>query len=235
MKKITKTNCKKIYKKLINKFPIFIKIYRIYLFNKLNLKFNLKEKNNEKINTQFYDKIKQLKEELNLNNQKKIDNIFFKNKIYKTDKNTIHSYIKVYNLLFDNLKNINLLEIGVQYGGSLKMWRDKFPGSNIYGIDINPIKIKRVNIIIGDATKKKTMKKLNNINFDVIIDDGSHKLEDQLRSFELFYPKLKKGGFYIIEDIQDIDNQKKYFQGAQILDMRKLKERYDNVLAIYQK
>jgi hypothetical protein len=53
MKKITKTNCKKIYKKLINKFPIFIKIYRIYLFNKLNLKFNLKIKIMKKLILNF--------------------------------------------------------------------------------------------------------------------------------------------------------------------------------------
>lgn len=36
--------------------------------------------------------------------------------------------------------------------------------------------------------------------FDIIIDDGSHKLKDMLSSFKFFFDNLKSGGFYIIED-----------------------------------
>ena len=36
--------------------------------------------------------------------------------------------------------------------------------------------------------------------FDIIIDDGSHMLSDQLFSLNYFYRYVKKNGFYIIED-----------------------------------
>ena len=154
---------------------------------------------------------------------------------YNTDKGTTHSYLEVYDKLFKDLKNINLLEIGTQYGGSLEMWRDKFPGSNIYGIDINPLREPDgVTIIKGDATKEEILEKVKGVEFDVIIDDGSHKVEDQLKSLEIFYPKLNKGGLFIIEDIQDIDKDRDKFKG-EIIDLRDVKGRYDDVLIIYKK
>lgn len=153
----------------------------------------------------------------------------------KTDKGTTHSYLEVYDELFKDLKNITLLEIGTQYGGSLELWRDKFPGSEIYGVDINPQGYPEgVSVIKADATKE--VEELKGIEFDVIIDDGSHKVEDQLKTLELFYPKLKKGGLYIIEDIQDIDKDKnKFINNTDIIDRRAVKDRYDDVLIVYKK
>lgn len=151
-----------------------------------------------------------------------------------TDKGTTHSYLEVYDELFKDLSNINLLEIGTQYGGSLKLWRDKFPNSKIYGVDINPQgNPEGVKIITADATKK--IKELEDIKFDIIIDDGSHKIEDQLKTLEIFYPKLNKNGLYIIEDIQDIDKDKHKFKNAKIIDRRNIKNRYDDVLIVYKK
>ena len=47
---------------------------------------------------------------------------------------------------------------------------------------------------------KKVEEKFSVKKFDVIIDDGSHILSDQLFSINYFYRYLKKGGYYIIED-----------------------------------
>ena len=38
--------------------------------------------------------------------------------------------------------------------------------------------------------------------FDLIMDDGSHINEHVIKSFEFLFPKLKKGGIYVIEDTQ---------------------------------
>jgi hypothetical protein len=71
----------------------------------------------------------------------------------------------------------------------------KYHSKNIkvYGIDVS----KKVHVI-------KFLKKINiNKNkkfFDIIIDDGSHKLKDMLFGFQIFFDHLKNNGFYIIED-----------------------------------
>ena len=49
---------------------------------------------------------------------------------------------------------------------------------------------------------KKINISFNTPFFDVIIDDGSHKLSDTLISINTFYRNLKPSGFYIIEDFK---------------------------------
>ena len=55
-------------------------------------------------------------------------------------------------------------------------------------------------IIYGDATKEKTFKLIGLDTLDVVIDDGSHVLDDIVTSFNILYPRLAQGGLYIIED-----------------------------------
>jgi hypothetical protein len=53
----------------------------------------------------------------------------------RTDKNTTHSYLPLYESLFKNKKETaqNILEIGIQNGGSsIKLWRDYFINATIY-------------------------------------------------------------------------------------------------------
>jgi hypothetical protein len=56
----------------------------------------------------------------------------------RTDKNTTHSYLDLYQTLFNNKKNTakNILEIGIYRGGSIKLWSEFFINATIYGIDI---------------------------------------------------------------------------------------------------
>ena len=55
-----------------------------------------------------------------------------------TDKNTNHSYLNLYqDLLFSKKKTAkNVLEIGVQNRGSVKLWHDFFTNATVYGVDI---------------------------------------------------------------------------------------------------
>ena len=55
---------------------------------------------------------------------------------YDTDKFS-HGFTKVYDNLFNKYRNdkFNLLEIGVFYGSSIKMWHEYFQNSNIYAAD----------------------------------------------------------------------------------------------------
>ena len=60
----------------------------------------------------------------------------------KTDKNTTHSYLEVYEMLFKKKQNTakNILEIGIQSGGSIQLWHDYFKNATIYGLDIQRVK-----------------------------------------------------------------------------------------------
>ena len=56
----------------------------------------------------------------------------------KTDKNTLHSYLGLYQELLVSKKDTakNVLEIGIRDGGSIKLWSDFFVNANVYGLDI---------------------------------------------------------------------------------------------------
>ena len=56
----------------------------------------------------------------------------------RTDKNTIHSYLSLYQKLLITKKETakNVLEVGIYNGGSIKLWSDYFTNANVYGLDI---------------------------------------------------------------------------------------------------
>lgn len=161
------------------------------------------------------------------------------------DKNTIHSYGDIYEyLLYPYRKNSNVLEIGLAFGESLEVWHEYFIDSKIFGIDINDKEIKkylsddRFSIYIDDATQEKCLEKFHDIQFDVIIDDASHNINDQVKTYNLFKKNLKKDGIYIIEDIDNIQNNYNIFKNLDneknisIIDLRFNKYRYDDILVI---
>ena len=103
---------------------------------------------------------------------------------------------------------LRLLEIGVQSGGSIELWVDLLPEhSTVLGIDIDPACAELafsgdVRVEIGDATDREFLDRiLGGQEFDVIIDDGSHRSADIIAAFELLFPRLAAGGLYIIEDL----------------------------------
>ena len=129
-----------------------------------------------------------------------------KYKARKEDSDLAMHFLDVYRHHFKaRRKEIkSLLEIGVQYGGSLKMWKDYFPNAQITGMDINPKckkhKEKRIDIVIGDQADPKTLEKLG--NFDIIVDDGGHTMAQQIVSFEVLWDHINRGGVYVLEDLE---------------------------------
>jgi len=121
-------------------------------------------------------------------------------------------YLYIYDRLFLEYraknKPITILEIGVDRGGSIEIWEKYFPkGSKIHGVDINP-QCKEIHfsenitIHLGNASDRSFMEKtFENIEFDIILDDGSHICSDVIETFKIMFPKLKNGGLYVIEDM----------------------------------
>ena len=174
---------------------------------------------------------------------------------HNTDKGTTHCYSDTYEELLKPYRQlpINLFEIGADYGYSLSLWRKYFPLATIYGIDNrNVLQFNTgINVVFGDI-KDPTIanKTFAGIDFDVIIDDGSHILKDQVEAFKLYFPKLRKGGIYVIEDIQWLDavswewKETGLIEGdvlkaldpsAEVIDLRKVQGRYDDILMVYRK
>lgn len=129
-------------------------------------------------------------------------------KIHYTDKIHHHGYNRFYEDYLSKYrkKKFNFLEIGMDYGESMKLWKDYFKYATIYGLEIQQeYQEERINVIKGDQSNIDDLKKLIKItkNCDVILDDGSHVPEHQLISFNyLFENCLSEGGVYIIEDIE---------------------------------
>jgi SAM-dependent methyltransferase len=128
---------------------------------------------------------------------------------HNTDKGSnLHDYCKKYEkyLKFDRTEPINIMEIGVLGGSSLKMWTDYYYNSNILGIDINPnskeYEGKNIDIEIGSQNDINFLNRITNKygKFDLIIDDGSHNSSDVITSFENLFYSLNSGGVYVVED-----------------------------------
>jgi 23S rRNA U2552 (ribose-2'-O)-methylase RlmE/FtsJ len=122
------------------------------------------------------------------------------------------SYLLIYDEIFNSYKTdpINLLEIGIQNGGSLEIWAKYFSEFNkLVGCDINPKCSKliyddsRISVIVGDANKEEVQEKIlhHAKNYQIIIDDGSHTSRDIISSFARYFKYIEDGGLYVIEDL----------------------------------
>jgi hypothetical protein len=163
------------------------------------------------------------------------------------DKGTHHSYIEIYEKEMSKLKNISILEIGVQFGHSIKMWQEYFQNSWVGGIDINLSKLSfdnLNNVFLCDGTDEDQVNKtLGNKKFDYVVDDASHTLKDQILSFDIFYSKIKRGGKYFIEDIASEENlnkiishlSEKEIKSFKVYDLRDIKNRFDDIMIVVEK
>lgn len=123
-----------------------------------------------------------------------------------TDK-SIHGSALLYPYLLSALRfagPFNLLEIGVFREESLRMWRDWLPCARVFGAGKNHAKPSgNFTVWTVDQHVDAQVRQLaDRMTWTVVVDDGSHKPTDQLRSFMRFFPLLKPGGVYIIEDIE---------------------------------
>jgi hypothetical protein len=130
---------------------------------------------------------------------------------YNTDKGVMPHYLRIYEEFFEPLldKDVRILELGIDRGGSLLLWRDYFAKGTIVGIDVRPVQIDdstgRIHVYQGYQQDIELLDIIAHKEapegFDVIIDDCSHIGELTRISFwHLFENHLKPGGIYSIED-----------------------------------
>lgn len=137
-----------------------------------------------------------------------------------------HNYTDIYEAYLARHRQaaIHILEIGLGVtgprwetaivqgrntgGASVKMWHDYFPNGRVHGIDVNPcpyLDNDRISTFIADQGSLEDLEAFvtatGGIEFDVIIDDGSHRPDHQQISLGFLFKKLKGGGIYFIEDL----------------------------------
>jgi hypothetical protein len=120
-----------------------------------------------------------------------------------------HNYLAYYWMHFRDIRLDvrSILEIGVETDRSIRMWEEFFPNATIYGVDIDPncrqFEGDRRRILIGDQGNSEFLRQViqePRWAFDIIIDDGSHRVDHQLKTFEVLFPAMSDHGIYVIED-----------------------------------
>jgi hypothetical protein len=122
------------------------------------------------------------------------------------------SYLAEYDRLFRPIRRLplRLLELGVQRGISMLLWREYFLNAIIVGLDVSPKpenfpEEPRFHFVQGSQDDPATLDEAAaraGGPFDIIIDDASHLGFLTGRSFAYLFPsRLKPGGIYVIEDI----------------------------------
>ena len=118
------------------------------------------------------------------------------------------SYLFFYHSLFNGYrsKTISIAELGIKTGESLLTWNDYFKNTTLYGFDSNKSiiekfekKYKHENIhlsLIDQSTFSKT-----NETYDIIIDNSTYRIEDQIQMIEYAHHYLKPGGVLVVENI----------------------------------
>ena len=121
-----------------------------------------------------------------------------------------HHYIPLYDRymsLYQKPK-VRFLEIGVERGGSMQMWRKYFgPQATIMGIDIDPdcaqfdgqAGMVRIGSQNDPDFLRSVIDEMDGV--DIVLDDGSHRMEHVETSFQTIFPKLSEPGLYLIEDL----------------------------------
>ena len=146
--------------------------------------------------------------------------------------------------------SVSVLEIGIYFGGSIKLWSDYFTNANVYGLDILDINhvwdcVKNNDKIIlytsTDAYDNSFFISnfLNrNVRFDFLLDDGPHTLETMKQFIKLYSQVMKDDGILMIEDIPSLEwieqltnevpeNLKQFIK---VYDLRPIKNRFDDIV-----
>lgn len=170
----------------------------------------------------------------------------------RTDKNTGHSYLDLYQRLLSSKKETaqNVLEVGIYDGGSIKLWSDFFTNATVYGLDIRDINtmwseiVGKQKIYLYTSTDAYNEDFFNTHflskgkKFDFMLDDGPHTL-DSMKAFIRLYSKLMTNtGILIIEDVQSWDwietlkNEvpEHLKQFIKVYDLRPIKNIYDDIV-----
>jgi hypothetical protein len=137
----------------------------------------------------------------------KLRDIFFNDIPLRSDK--WDPYFDVYETYFSKFINKSpvVVEVGIQGGGSLQMWKKFFGDSaTIIGIDVDEevkkLPLDGVEVVIGDQSDSVFWQKflIECPVIDVFIDDGGHTMNQQIVTLLSVWPHISDNGVFVCED-----------------------------------
>ena len=212
------------YRHRIQKANLLLKIYILlilpfrYLLNIpfLPKKINLDEHSNSNVEL-FKKDLDYLFEYFNSDKGNYYINQYMQPIKKKNKRIDAHGYSKIYERYFEKIRNTNLnvLELGSFYGNAAGAFFYYFKNSSIYSGDICPdlfrYKSQRLkNFYINTSSETSIKKDLidNQRIFNVIIEDASHTLKDQIISLFMLFKILSPKGIFICEELDFPETRK---------------------------
>ncbi len=140
-----------------------------------------------------------------------------------------HNYAYVYNYIFSHLRHRarRILEIGIGTnhldvpsnmgvsavpGASLRAWRELFPLARVIGADVDRrilFEDDRIQTFFVDQTRPETLEALvgalGEELLDLAVDDGLHTFDANLNAYRVLLPRVRRGGYLVIEDVRHED------------------------------
>ncbi len=232
------------YRHRIKKASYVLKIYLIitvffkYIFNLFYLPKtkDLDDYSKENPNL-FHQDLNYLCEYFNSDKGEKFKNQYAKPSKQDDKKITAHGYAKIYEkyLKEKKEKNLNIIELGSFYGNASAAFYFYFKNSQIYSADINPdmylYRSKRLKNFFTDTSSRASIESnilKRNTKFDLIIEDASHMLKDQIISLFILFKNLNSGGIFIVEEIDFPEKREDMRDGQEFPDLKTILKKIIN-------
>ena len=226
------------YRHRFKKASFVLKIYLIltiffkYIFNLFYIPKTKNLDNYSKENHNLFNQdLNYLCEYFNSDKGEKFKNQYAKPSKQEDKKIIAHGYAKIYEKYLKERKDeyLNIIELGSFYGNASAAFYFYFKNSQIYSADINPdmylYRSKRLKNFFTDTSSRSSIEKnilSRNIQFDLIIEDASHMLKDQIISLFILFKNLKSGGLFIVEEIDFPEKREDMRVGQEFPDLKKI-------------
>lgn len=126
--------------------------------------------------------------------------------LFTTDKVRFHGYFPAYKQIAREIGPAGrVCELGVWLGDSLPLWQAFYPDGLVVGVDHDERAVwpEGTVRILSDQAGDELPGRLLEVSpegYDLIVDDASHDGALTRLSWELLWPLVRPGGYYVIED-----------------------------------
>ena len=226
------------YRHKVNKANIFLKVYILiilpfrylmnipYLPKVINLDYNSKK------NSELFKKdLDFLFEHFNSDKGEYYINQYMQPIKRNNKRIDAHGYSKIYEKYFEKIRgdNLNVLELGSFYGNAAGAFYYYFKNSKIFSGDICPdlfrYKSSRLKNFYINTSSMSSIDEIlikNKDNFNIIIEDASHTLKDQIISLFLLFRKVLPNGIFVCEELDFPETRKDMNLGNEYPDLKQI-------------